>query len=55
MMKALKIGLLAIGTLVVVTLVTLRVTGLEPAYVDPTSEAVRQKRPDDQAGVVADR
>ena len=38
MMKALKIGLLVVGALVVVTLLTLRVTGLEPAYVDPSSE-----------------
>src|SRR3974390_76885 len=42
MMKALKIGVLAIGGLVVVTLVTLRVTGLEPPYVDPNSEAFAQ-------------
>ena len=55
MVKTLKIGLLVVGTLVVVTLLTLRVTGLEPAYVDPSSEAVRQKRPDHQAGIVADR
>jgi hypothetical protein len=38
MVKALKIGLLAVGALVVVTLLTLRVKGLEPAYVDPGSE-----------------
>ena len=38
MAKALKIGLLVVGALVVVTLVTLRVTGLEPPYVDPGSE-----------------
>src|SRR3984885_13927485 len=38
MVKALKIGLLVVGALVVGTLVTLRVTGLEPAYVDPSSE-----------------
>src|SRR6266849_1529674 len=38
MVKALKIGLLVVGALVVVTLLTLRVTGLEPAYVDPSSE-----------------
>ena len=42
MFKVLKIGLLAIGGLVVVALVTLRVTGLEPAYVDPNSEAFAQ-------------
>ncbi len=38
MVKALKTGLLVVGALVVVTLLTLRVTGLEPAYVDPSSE-----------------
>ena len=38
-MKALKIRLLVIGALVVVPLLILRVTGLEPRYVDPTSEA----------------
>jgi hypothetical protein len=39
MMKALRIGLLVLGVLVVGTLLTLRVTGFEPAYVDPSSEA----------------
>ena len=39
MKKALKVGLLVIGALVVVPLLTLRVTGLEPRYVDPASEA----------------
>ena len=38
MVKAIKVGLLLVGALVVVTLLTLRVTGLEPAYVDPSSE-----------------
>ena len=38
MIKALRIGLLVIVALVVGTLLTLRVTGLEPAYVDPSSE-----------------
>ena len=38
MKKALKVGLLVIGALVVVPLLTLRVTGLEPRYVDPASE-----------------
>ena len=38
MVKALKIGFLVVGALVVVTLLTLRVTGLEPPYVDPSSE-----------------
>ena len=38
MLKALKIGFLAVGAIVVVTLLTLRVTGLEPPYVDPSSE-----------------
>ena len=37
-MKALRLGLVAVVALVVSMLVTLRVTGLEPAYVDPTSE-----------------
>ncbi len=39
MMRALKIGLLVVGALVVVSLLTLRVTGLEPQYVDPSSAA----------------
>lgn len=39
MTKTLKIGVLAVGGLVVATLLTLRVTGLEPPYVDPNSEA----------------
>ena len=38
MMRALKVGLLVVGALVVVSLLTLRVTGLEPRYIDPTSE-----------------
>jgi hypothetical protein len=38
MMRAIKIGVLAVAGLVVVALVTLRVTGLEPPYVDPASE-----------------
>jgi hypothetical protein len=38
MMRAIRIGLLAVAGLVVVALVTLRVTGLEPPYVDPGSE-----------------
>jgi hypothetical protein len=38
MVKSLKLGLLVVGALVVVTLLTLRLTGLEPAYVDPSSE-----------------
>jgi len=38
MTRALKVGLLVVGALVVVPLLTLRVTGLEPAYVDPSSE-----------------
>jgi len=37
-MRAIRIGLLAVAGLVVVALVTLRVTGLEPPYVDPGSE-----------------
>ena len=40
MKKELKVGLLVvIGALVVVPLLTLRVTGLEPRYVDPATEA----------------
>lgn len=38
-MRALKIGLSGVVALVVVALVTLRVTGLEPRYIDPRSEA----------------
>jgi hypothetical protein len=38
MLKVLKIGFLAVVAIVVVTLLTLRVTGLEPPYVDPSSE-----------------
>jgi hypothetical protein len=38
MTRALKVGLLVVGALVVVPLLTLRVTGLEPRYVDPSSE-----------------
>ena len=38
MTRALKVGLLVVGALVVVPLLTLRVTGLEPRYVDPGSE-----------------
>ena len=38
MMKGLKIGLLVVLAFVVVTLLTLRATGLEPPYVDPSSE-----------------
>jgi hypothetical protein len=39
MKRAWKVGLLVVGALVVVPLLTLRVTGLEPDYVDPNSEA----------------
>ncbi|NQV71282.1 MAG: hypothetical protein HQ498_14750 [Pseudohongiella sp.] len=39
MMRALKIGLLVVVALVVISLLTLRVTGLEPQYIDPRSEA----------------
>ena len=34
-MKQIKTGLLIVIALLVVTLVTLRVTGLEPRYIDP--------------------
>ncbi len=37
MMRRLKIGLMAVGALVVLTLMTLRVTGLEPQYINPGS------------------
>ena len=39
MMRALKIGLLVVGAIVVVSLLTLRMTGLNPQYLDPSSEA----------------
>lgn len=39
MMRALKIGLLTVAALLVVSLLTLRVTGLEPRYIDPASAA----------------
>jgi hypothetical protein len=39
MARALGVGVLVVGALVVVPLLTLRVTGLEPRYVDPASEA----------------
>ena len=38
-MRALKVSLMVVGTLVVVSLLTLRVTGLEPRYIDPSSAA----------------
>ena len=38
-MRALKVSLMVFGTLVVVSLLTLRVTGLEPRYIDPSSPA----------------
>ena len=39
MMRALKVGLLVVGALVVISLLTLRATGLEPQYINPSSEA----------------
>lgn len=39
MMRRLKIGFLLVGALLLFSLVTLRVTGLEPRYIDPRSEA----------------
>ncbi len=39
MMRALKVGLLIFGALVVVPLLVLRVTGLEPRFVAPESQA----------------
>ncbi len=48
-MRALKISLLLVISLIVVSLLTLRVTGLEPGYIDPGSaafvEAGRTARP----------
>ena len=38
MVKTLQTGLVVVGALLVVTLLTLRAIGLEPAYVDPSSE-----------------
>ena len=38
-MRALKISLLLVVALVVVSLLTLRVTGLDPRYIDPSSAA----------------
>ena len=38
-MRALKVSLMVVGTLVVVSLLTLRVTSLEPRYIDPSSPA----------------
>ena len=38
-MRALKVGLLVVVALVAVSLLTLRVTGLEPRYVDPSTAA----------------
>ena len=39
MLRAIKIGSLVVISLVVLTLITLRVTGLEPRYIDPVSPA----------------
>ena len=39
MMRTLKVGLLVVVTLVIVSLLTLRVTGLDPRYIDPSSPA----------------
>ena len=39
MLRALKIGLLTVAALLVVSVLTLRVTGLEPRYIDPASAA----------------
>ena len=48
-MRSLKLGLLAVVGILVVALVTLRVTGLEPPWLDPNSEdfvkAARTNRP----------
>lgn len=39
MVRALKLGLLVVAALVVVSLLTLRLVGLDPRYIDPTSAA----------------
>jgi hypothetical protein len=39
MLRSLKIGLLTVAALLVVSVMTLRVTGLEPRYIDPASAA----------------
>jgi hypothetical protein len=39
MLRSLKIGLLTVAALLVVSVLTLRVTGLEPRYIDPASAA----------------
>lgn len=39
MMRALKVGLLIVGALIVLPLLILRVTGMDPQYIDPASEA----------------
>ena len=38
-MRAFKTGLIIVAALVLVSLLTLRVTGLEPRYIDPASQA----------------
>ncbi len=38
-MRALEIGLLVVGALLVISLLTLRLTGLDPQYIDPSSAA----------------
>lgn len=43
-MRGLKIGFLVIGALIILTLLTLRITGLEPRYIDPASAAFVESR-----------
>jgi len=52
MKKALKISLLVIGILVVVPILVLRVTGLEPRFIAPESQAYADSS---RAGIVAQR
>ncbi|MCG8414418.1 MAG: hypothetical protein MI746_09395 [Pseudomonadales bacterium] len=42
-MRNLRLGLLGLGALLVCALLTLRVTGLEPEYMDYTTEAYNQR------------
>lgn len=50
-MRALKVGLLVVGAPVVVSLLTLRVTGLEPQYIDPSSAAFAESGRTARAGL----
>ena len=50
MISALKTGLLGIGALLVLSLLTLRVVGLEPQYIDPSSDAFAESGRTARAG-----